>query len=88
MAKPFTGGIILNGNALLAGFAPYTTQIAAVTELTVLSQPPGHDSIDKYPNYVYRSRPLRDAYIYHAELGIDEGHEDFTTREGGSDAIE
>lgn len=49
-------------------------------ELRVLSQPPGTD-IDNFSNYVYRSDGSNEAYIYHAELGINSAHVDFRQRE-------
>lgn len=48
----------------------------------MVSQPEdtGEWSYDRYPNYVYRSSPQKDIFVYHAELGINARHEDFKNR--------
>ena len=66
---------IAMGDALSA--VRYRTQPSPeATELRVLSQPQGTDSINQYGNYVY---PIGgwETYIYHAELGINKDHLDF-----------
>ena len=59
----------------------YSTQKSPVAaELRALSQPAESGDITHYPNYVY---PVggRPTYIYHVELGINQQHQDFRSRE-------
>ena len=59
----------------------YSTQVSPVAiELRTLSQPAGSDSINRYPNYVYPNSGIR-TYIYHVELGINQEHTEFDSRE-------
>ena len=63
------------GDALSA--VSYQTQPSPeASELRVLSQPKGTDSIKQYGNYVF---PIggSETYIYHAEMGINKDHLDF-----------
>ena len=58
----------------------YSTQFGAPPELRIISQPAYRArSLRHYHNYVYR-RNSRPSYIYHAELGIDPQHLDFSSR--------
>ena len=52
----------------------------APQELAVLSQPPGLEKIRFYRNYVYHAPPDRQIFIYHAGLGINGRHRDFSNR--------
>ena len=54
----------------------------AAIELRVLSQPnvPKY-SIDNFRNYVWKAA-FQETFIYHAELGINRAHEDFSNRKG------
>ena len=61
-------------------FADYKTDPRASAELRMVSQPPGAEPVERFPNYVYRSDWKRDIFIYHAEVGINADHEDFRGR--------
>lgn len=56
----------------------------APQELVVLSQPPGWSpgDISHWENYVYRSRTdlHQESFVYHAEIGINQDHEEFRHR--------
>ena len=58
----------------------YGTQPRAPIELRVISWPPDSEWGERYPNYVYITNPHKQVYIYHAELGINEIHQDFDRR--------
>ncbi|KAL8866101.1 MAG: hypothetical protein Q9174_006492 [Haloplaca sp. 1 TL-2023] len=61
----------------------YGTQIRpTATELRVISQPSGDPNVARYPNYVYEANRGRDSFIYHAEMGINENHLEFSGRRG------
>ncbi len=76
-AKPFSSNPVSIKNATVSNFEKYATQTLPATELRVISQPSGSANIDHYRNYVYRTDKRRETYIYHAELGINEDHDDF-----------
>lgn len=61
----------------------YETQhTPAATELRVISQPSGDANLNKYKNYVYRSRAGKESFIYHIEMGINRDHNEFRGRQG------
>ncbi|KAL8790087.1 MAG: hypothetical protein Q9213_000789, partial [Squamulea squamosa] len=72
--------IITPNEELFEDFGDYATQEWSPMELSVLSQPPGPESITSYDNYIYPSNLQRDIFIYHAERGIDPYHNDFRGR--------
>lgn len=63
--------------------AAYETQLNPIaTELVVISQPnvAGY-YFDNFRNYVWKAAS-QETFIYHAELGINKAHEDFSSRPG------
>lgn len=48
----------------------------------MISQPSGDSDLESYKNYVYHSGAGEESFIYHAELGINENHDDFRSRKG------
>ena len=77
VAKDFYSNSLSNTNTTFSNFEKFATQTLPATELRVISQPSGSAKIDRYRNYVYRTDKRTDAYIYHAELGINDDHDDF-----------
>ncbi|KAG7001368.1 hypothetical protein G7Y79_00032g067210 [Physcia stellaris] len=75
---------ILPNRQLVEPFVDYTAQYMAPQELVALSQPPGWSpgDISHWENYVYRSRTdlHKESFVYHAEIGINQDHEDFRHR--------
>lgn len=76
-AKDFGSNSLSNKNTTFPNFGKYATQTLPATELRVISQPSGSAKIDRYRNYVYRTDKRVEAYIYHAELGVNDDHDDF-----------
>lgn len=60
--------------------AIYATQVLPATELRFLSQPSGFPQIDYFQNYVYK-RPVKEVFVYVAELGVNDQHIDFSSRQ-------
>ena len=59
----------------------WDVQHLAPEELRVISMPAYTDkSLAYYPNYVYPSKSRQEVFIYHAELGINVQHQEFSGR--------
>ncbi|KAL8916795.1 MAG: hypothetical protein Q9208_008334, partial [Pyrenodesmia sp. 3 TL-2023] len=66
--------------SVMQPFAKYARQRSPSPELRMVSQPPGFETLDRFQDYVYRTDVQREIFIYHAELGINQNHEDFRGR--------
>ncbi|KAI4095757.1 MAG: hypothetical protein LQ348_002798 [Seirophora lacunosa] len=71
---------IAPNNVIMESFAQYARQSLAPKELRMVSQPPSSESLDHFKDYVFRADVRREIFVYHAELGIDQKHEDFHGR--------
>ncbi|KAL8753280.1 MAG: hypothetical protein Q9184_005468 [Pyrenodesmia sp. 2 TL-2023] len=58
----------------------YKRQRLAPEELRMVSQPPSFETIAQFQDYVYRSNPQREIFVYHVETGINHNHDDFRGR--------